>query len=79
MFTISCHISKKVYQYNKFQYNTQEIFKNIKECNPNRKCNVLIVFDEIIADTISKKKRNPVLNELSITGGKLNISLTFIT
>ena len=39
---------------------------------------VLILFDDMIADTIGKKKLNKVVTELFITGRKLNISLVFI-
>ena len=36
--------------------NMQDVHKNIEEYNPRRKCNALIVFDDMIADIISKKK-----------------------
>ena len=36
------------------------------------------LFDDIIADTISNKKLNPIVTELFIRGRKLNISLVFI-
>ena len=32
-----------------------DIYKNIEECNPNKECKVLIVFDDMIVDMISKK------------------------
>ena len=56
-----------------------DIYKNIKEYNPNKKRKILIVFDDMIADMLSNKKRTPVVTELFITGRKLNISLVFIT
>ena len=31
----------------------QDVYKNIEEYNPSRKCHVLIVFDDMIADMIS--------------------------
>ena len=34
----------------------QDVFKYIEEHNPNRKCKVLIVFDNMIADMMSNKK-----------------------
>ena len=34
----------------------QDIYKNIEEYNPSRKCDVLIVFDDVIAGMISNKK-----------------------
>ena len=33
-----------------------DVYKNIEEHNPSRKCNVLIVFDDMIADMICNKK-----------------------
>ena len=50
-----------------------DIYKNTKE----RK--ILIVFDDMIADILSNKSRNPIVTELFIRGRKLNISLVFIT
>ena len=38
---------------------------------------MLIVFDDMIADTRSNKKRNPIVTELFIKVRKLNISLVF--
>ena len=56
-----------------------DIYKNIEEYNPNKKCKILIVFDDIITDMLSNKKLNPIVIELFIGGRKLNISLAFIT
>ena len=53
--------------------------KNIEEYNPNKKRKTSIVFDDMIADMLSNKNRNPVVTELFIRGRKLNISLVFIT
>ena len=55
-----------------------DIYKNIQECNPNKKQKILIVFD-MIADMLSNKKLNPIVRELFIRGRKLNIYLVFIT
>ena len=33
-----------------------DIYKNIEEYNSNKKCKILIVFDDMIADMISNKK-----------------------
>ena len=55
------------------------VYKNIEEYNPNKKQKVLIVFDDMIADMLSNKKRNPMVTELLIRGRKLNISLIFMT
>ena len=53
--------------------------KKVDSYNPDQENKVLIVFDDMIADTISNKKLNSVLKELFIRGRKLNISLAFIT
>ena len=56
-----------------------DIYKNIKECNPNKKRKTLIVFDDMIADMLNNKGINPIVIELFIRVRKLNISLVFIT
>ena len=56
-----------------------DIYKIIEDFNQNEKRKILIVFDDIIANMLSNKKRNPIVPELFITGRKLNISLVFIT
>ena len=55
------------------------IYKNIEECNPNKKRKILMVFDNMIADILNNKKLNPIVTELFIRGQKLNIFLVFIT
>ena len=52
-----------------------DIYKNIEEFSPNKKRKVVIVFDDMIADMLSNKKRNPTVTQLL----KLNISLVFVT
>ena len=42
----------------------QDVYKNIEEYNPGRKCNLLIVFDDVIADMISNKKLNQIVTDL---------------
>ena len=60
-------------------YNDMDnIYKTIDEDNPNKKRIILILFDDMIADMLSNKKRNPIVTELFIRGRKLNISLVFI-
>ena len=56
-----------------------DIYKNIEEYDPNQKQEILIVFDDMIADMISNKKLNPTVTELLIRGRKLNFLLVFIT
>ena len=58
--------------------NMQNVYKNIEEYNPTRKCNVLIVFDDMIADMISKKKLSSIAAELFVRERKLNTFLTSI-
>ena len=55
------------------------IYQNIEEYNLNKKHKVLVVFDDMIVDMLSNKKRNPVVTEIFIRGRRLNISLLFIT
>ena len=47
--------------------------------NLNKKCKMLIVFDNVIADMFSTKRLNPIVSNLFIRGKKLNISLILIT
>ena len=55
------------------------IYKNIEEYNPNKKHQVLIVFDDMIFDMLSNKKLNPIVTELFIRGRRLKVSLVFIS
>ena len=57
----------------------QDVYKNIEDYNPGKKRKTLIVFDDMIADTINNKELNPVVTELLIRGRKRNISIVFIT
>ena len=41
-----------------------DIYKNIKEYNPNKKRKMLIAFYYVISDMHSNKKLNPIVNEL---------------
>ena len=56
-----------------------DVYKNIDDCNPDKENEILIVFDDMIADMIHNKKLNSIVTELFIRGIKLNISLVFIT
>ena len=62
-----------------YSIHIDNICKNIEEYNPNKKQKILIVFDDMISDIFSNKKRNPVVTESFIRRRKLNISLIFIT
>ena len=37
-----------------------DIYENIEEYNPNKKLNILIVFDDMIVDMLNNKKLNPI-------------------
>ena len=47
--------------------------------NPDKENEILMVFDDMIADMIHNTKLNSVVTKLFIRGRKLNISLAFIT
>ena len=51
-----------------------DIYKDIEDYNPNKKQIILIVSDDMIAEMVSNKILNPIVTELFIRGGKLNIS-----
>ena len=55
------------------------IYKNIVDYNPNKKCKILIVFDDMITDMHSNEKLDKTVTELCIRGRKLAISLVFNT
>ena len=44
----------------------QHVSKSLEEYKPSRKYNILMVFDDMIADVISNKKNIPIVTELSI-------------
>ena len=57
-----------------------DVYANIlNNHNLKRKRKILIVFDDIIADIMTKKKFQSITKELFIRCRKLNISLVFIT
>ena len=62
-----------------YSNNMPDVYKNIEEYIPGKKCKVRMVFDDMIADMINNKKLNPIVTELFIRGRKLNISIVFIT
>ena len=62
----------------KLLLNSQDIYKNIEEYNPNKNKKILVALDDLIADMLSNKKLNLIVTELFIRGRKLNISLVFI-
>ena len=57
----------------------RNVYKKIEEYNIGITREILIVFDDMIADMINNEKLNPVVTELFIRDRKLNISIIFIT
>ena len=57
----------------------QGVHKKIEDYNPIKKRKILIAFDDMIADTISNNKLNPIVTELLIRGRKVNIYMAFNT
>ena len=53
-------------------------YKSISYYNPYKEIKLLIVFDDMISDTINNKKLNSIVTELFTRERKLNISLVFI-
>ena len=51
------------------------VYKNVKDYNPDKKRKVLIVFDDMIADMINNKNLNPIVTELFIRGKNLILKL----
>ena len=56
-----------------------DVYSNIDYYNPNRKRKILIMFDDMIADIMTKNKFQAIVKELFIRCIKLNISLALIT
>ena len=50
--------------FTEFSNDIDDIYKNIEECNLNKKRKILIVFDDMISDMVSIKKLNPIVTEL---------------
>ena len=55
--------------------NMDDIYKNIKEYNPNKERKILIIFDDMIAEMLNNKKLNPIVTELFSSGRKLTFLL----
>ena len=51
----------------------------MEDYNPAKKRRMLTVFDYVIADVESNKKLIPIVTELFLRGGKLNISFVFVS
>ena len=55
-----------------YSNNKNDLYKTIREYNPNKKRKILIVFDDMIADMLKDKKLNSIVTELFIKERKLN-------
>ena len=56
-----------------------DVYENIDDYNPNGQRKILIEFDYMIANVMTNKKFQVIINELFIRSTKRNISLVFIT
>ena len=56
-----------------------DIYKNIEDYNLRKICKILIVFNNMIADMLSNKNLNLIVNELFIRGRQISIFLVFLT
>ena len=54
-----------------------DVYENIDDCNPSRKRKVLILFDDMIADIMTKFQA--IIKQLFVWCRKLNISLMFLS
>ena len=54
----------------------QNVYKNIDEYNVEKKCKILIVFDDTVADMINNKKVDSIVTEFFIRSRKFNIFIT---
>ena len=55
------------------------IYENLEDCNPTRKRNLLVVFDNMIEVMGSNKKLSPIVAKLFLKEKKLNIFFVFIS
>ena len=56
-----------------------DVYEDIDGYNPSRERNILIAFDDMIADIMVNEKFQAIIKELFIRYKKVNISLVFIT
>ena len=56
-----------------------DVYEKINDYNPIRERKKLIVFDDMIADSMTNRRFQAIIKELFIRCRKLNISLVFIT
>ena len=68
-----------LYTFIEYWDDMDDIYENIDTDSSNKKQQILILFDDIIADILSNKKIQPIVTKLFIRSRKTNISLSFIT
>ena len=59
---------KKLKAFTEYSTDMKDICNSIDECNPGKKREVFLVFDDIIPDVISNKKHHPVVTKLFMRG-----------
>ena len=62
-----------------YSNDTDVIYQNIEEYNPNNLRKILIAFNDVVVDMFCNKKLRPKVTELFIKGRKLKFFLVFIT
>ena len=63
--------------FTEYSNDMDDIYKKIEEQNPDKKCKILLDFDDMIGDMLCYKNLNLRVTELYIGGRKVNISLVF--
>ena len=63
----------------KYSNTMNDIYDTINDYNPNRSHNILIVFENMIADMNTNESFQSIVQELFIRCQKLNIPLVLIT
>lgn len=59
---------KKLKAFTEYSTDMEDICNSIDECNPGKKREISLVFDDIIPDVISNKKHHPVVTKLFMRG-----------
>ena len=57
----------------------QDVYKSIEKYNPKKKCKVLIVFDDMIADIQKTELLNRIVNKLFIKRKKIKNLSYFVS
>ena len=55
-----------------------DVYENINDYNPSKKIKKLFVFDDMIADVMTNRRFQAIIEELFIRCRKLNVSLVLI-